>query len=131
MGGLPRVQAQARKILDNYDLMICVGADVLRMSVFSEVDPLPESMSVIQVGLRDWEMGKNYPTELAIRADVKTTLQSLVPVVSSMQSLNKKHKPILHCQNCEIKTGAHNESDIGKRCWAQPILMQGQSIPSC
>ena len=56
MGGLPRVQAQARKILDNYDLMICVGADVLRMSVFSEVDPLPESMSVIQVGLRDWEM---------------------------------------------------------------------------
>ena len=86
MGVIPRVQAQAHKLLDEYDLMICVGADVLRMSVFSEIDPLPESMSLIQIGLRDWEMGKNYATELAIRADVKTTLQSLVPEINSQLS---------------------------------------------
>ncbi|GIT23156.1 MAG: hypothetical protein CM1200mP40_28380 [Gammaproteobacteria bacterium] len=88
-------------------------------------------MSVIQVGLRDWEMGKNYPTELAIRADVKTTLQSLVPVVSSMQSSEQKTQANSSLPELRVKTGAHNESDIGKRCWAQPILMQGQSIPSC
>ncbi|NKB33237.1 MAG: thiamine pyrophosphate-binding protein [Pseudomonadales bacterium] len=86
MGGIPRVQAQARELLEDYDLMICVGADVLRMSVFSEIDPLPATTSLIQIGLRDWEMGKNYPTELAIRADVKTTLQVLVPIVESKKT---------------------------------------------
>ena len=141
MGGLPRVQAQARKILDNYDLMICVGADVLRMSVFSEVDPLPESMSVIQVGLRDWEMGKNYPTELAIRADVKTTLQSLVPVVSSMQSSEQKTQansslPELRAKNWCTQRERHREALLGSADFdARPIdpellmLQISESIP--
>ena len=141
MGGLPRVQAQARKILDNYDLMICVGADVLRMSVFSEVDPLPESMSVIQVGLRDWEMGKNYPTELAIRADVKTTLQSLVPVVSSMQSSEQKTQansslPELRDKNWCTQRERHREALLGSADFdARPIdpellmLQISESIP--
>jgi benzoylformate decarboxylase len=36
---------------------------------------------VIQIGLRDWEMGKNYPAELAVRADVKETLTALIPMI--------------------------------------------------
>lgn len=87
---LPRVQATARQMLEEYDLMICVGADVLRMSVYSEIDPLPDTTSIIQIGLRDWEMGKNYATELAIRADVKTTLQALVPTIDAVQSEQQK-----------------------------------------
>jgi hypothetical protein len=27
-------------------------------------------MSVIQIGLNDWEMGKTYPAEIAVRADL-------------------------------------------------------------
>jgi benzoylformate decarboxylase len=30
---------------------------------------------------RDWELGKNYPTSSAIRADVKETLRALLPMV--------------------------------------------------
>jgi len=77
MGSLNRNQSDVRQIMSEHDLLICVGADVLRMSVFSEIDPLPKSTAVVQIGLRDWEMGKNYAADLAIRSDVKHTLQDL------------------------------------------------------
>jgi len=34
--------------------------------------------------LRDWEMGKNFPAEIALRADVRETLKALVPVLKSL-----------------------------------------------
>lgn len=79
MGPLPRVQAQARKELEPFDLMIVLGADPLRMSVYSEVVPLPDRMPLVHIGLVDWDFGKNYPAELALNADVKETLRALVP----------------------------------------------------
>ncbi len=89
MGAMPREQSKARALLEHHDLMICIGADVLRTSVFSKVDPLPTRTRLVQIGLRDWEMGKNYPTELAIRADVKTTLQALTPTIKSRLSAER------------------------------------------
>jgi len=61
--------------------MLCVGSDVLQMSVMSEVEPLPETTKVAMIGLRDWEMGKNFPAEIALRANVKETLKALVPLL--------------------------------------------------
>ena len=81
LGALSRDQKRVRAILEAYDLLIVLGADVLRMSVWSEVDPLPPGLAIVQIGLRDWEMGMNYPTELAMRGDVKETLHALIPVL--------------------------------------------------
>ena len=81
MGQLSRDQKRVRELLSPYDTLVCIGADVLQMSVWSEVEPLPAGMDVIQLGLRDWEMGKNYPTGLAVRADVRETLNALTPLV--------------------------------------------------
>ena len=44
MGALSRLQKQVREVLSPYDLMIVLGADPLRMSVYSEVDPLPDGL---------------------------------------------------------------------------------------
>jgi benzoylformate decarboxylase len=82
LGQLSRDQRRVRELLTPYDTLICIGADVLQMSVHSEVEPLPSHMQVIQLGLRDWEMGKNYPAALALRADVKETLRALTPVLA-------------------------------------------------
>ena len=78
---LGRSQPDVRKVLEPYDMLICLGADVLRMSVYSAVDPLPEGMPVIQIGLNDWEMGKNYAAEMALRADLKETLAAVTPLL--------------------------------------------------
>jgi benzoylformate decarboxylase len=86
MGSLGRDQPRVRECLAPHDLMICLGADVLRMSVWHAVEPMPENMKVIQIGHRDWEFGKNYPTEMALRTDVKHTLQALAPVLAARRS---------------------------------------------
>lgn len=83
MGALTRNQKQVRDELTPYDLLVVIGADPLRMSVYSEIDPLPTDLSIVQIGLHDWEMGKNYPTEMAVRSDVGETLKALIPVLKS------------------------------------------------
>jgi benzoylformate decarboxylase len=81
MGALTRQQKQVRSTLEGYDLLLCLGADLLRMSVYSPVEPLPESLPVIHVSERAHELGKNYRTDLAIQADVKETLRALLPLL--------------------------------------------------
>jgi benzoylformate decarboxylase len=58
MGALSRLQKQVREVLSPYDLMIGLGTDPLRMSVHSEVDPLPEKLAIVQIGLVDWDLAK-------------------------------------------------------------------------
>jgi benzoylformate decarboxylase len=86
IGGLSRDQGDVRNVLSAYDLMISVGADPLRMSVYSEIDPLPNGMSVIQIGLLDWEMGKNFAADMAVRGDVRETLCALIPILQAKGS---------------------------------------------
>jgi benzoylformate decarboxylase len=81
MGTLTRAQKQVRATLEPHDLLLCLGADLLRMSVYSPVEPLPESLPVIHVSERPHELGKNYRTDLAVQADVKQTLLSLLPLL--------------------------------------------------
>ncbi|MBW6493709.1 MAG: hypothetical protein K0B16_03985 [Burkholderiaceae bacterium] len=86
MGDLTRNQKQVRETLQRYDLLLCLGADLLRMSPYSAVDPLPDDLAVVHISERDWELGKNYPTELALRADVGETLRALLPVLRARGS---------------------------------------------
>jgi benzoylformate decarboxylase len=83
MGALARIQKIARDALSPYDLIIALGGDPLRMSVYSEVDPLPDGLSIVQIGLVDWDLAKNYSAEIALKADVKETLRALVPALKS------------------------------------------------
>jgi benzoylformate decarboxylase len=81
MGTISRVQKQTRDMLAAYDLMIVLGADPLRMSVHSDIDPLPNGMSTLQIGLVEWDLAKNYAVEMALKADVKETLRALIPAL--------------------------------------------------
>lgn len=83
LGSLTRSQKQVRAALEPYDLLICLGADLLRMSVYSPVDPLPDGLPVVHVSERPWELGKNYRTDLAVQADVRQTLRALLPLVKA------------------------------------------------
>ncbi len=86
VGALTRNQKQVRAALEPYDLLVCLGADLLRMSVYSAVEPLPDGLPVVHVSERPWELGKNYRTDLAVQADVKETLRALLPLVRAQRS---------------------------------------------
>jgi len=90
MGMLSRQQQQVRSLLEPYDLLICLGADLLRMSVYSPVEPLPEGLPVIHVSERAHELGKNYRTDLAVHANVKETLTALLPLLRHLPSEDPK-----------------------------------------
>jgi benzoylformate decarboxylase len=84
VGGLSRDQKQVRTLLSKFDLLIALGSDPVRTSVWSEVEPLPDAMPVVHIGQIDWDMGKNFAAEMAVRADLRETLQALVPVLSKL-----------------------------------------------
>ncbi len=86
MGDLTRNQKKVRQTLEQYDFLLCLGADLLRMSPMSTVEPLPPEMPVMHITERDWELGKNYSTATAVRADVKETLLALLPVLRTMRT---------------------------------------------
>jgi benzoylformate decarboxylase len=81
MGSLSRDQRQVRDLLARFDLLIVLGADPVRMSVWSEVEPLPDGLPVLHLGLGDWDMGKNFAAEMAVRADLRETLLALTPLL--------------------------------------------------
>ena len=83
MGALSRAQKQVREVLSPYDLMIVLGADPLRMSVHSEVDPLPAGLPILQIGLVECDLAKNYGAEIALKADVKESLRVLIPALKA------------------------------------------------
>src|ERR1700742_1554029 len=125
MGALSRLQKQVREVLSPYDLMIVLGADPLRMSVYSEVDPMPESMSMVQIGLVDWDLAKNYGAEIAIKADVKETLRALVPALkaaggSALESRAKRGVEELASKNWSARRKPLMEQ-IAKSAGKSPI----------
>jgi benzoylformate decarboxylase len=82
-GTLPRAQPKVRETLAAHDLLVVVGADPLCMSVYSEVEPMPPGMPVVQVGLVERHVAKNWPVELAVLADVRETLGALTPALEA------------------------------------------------
>src|SRR6185295_13352558 len=90
VGQLTRSQTQVRAWLQPHDLVVCLGADVLRMSVHNPIDALPDGMPIVQISERDWELGKNYPTDIAINANVKQSLLALNSVMRARMTAAQK-----------------------------------------
>jgi benzoylformate decarboxylase len=90
MGILPRDQRRVRDLLAPYDLLFALGGEPLRMSVYSPVDALPPGLPVVQVGQRDWDLAKNYPAEIALKAHVGATLAALLGVLPRLIGAERK-----------------------------------------
>jgi len=73
--------------------MIVLGADPLRMSVYSEVDPLPEGLPILQIGLVEWDLAKNYGAEIALKADVKETLRGSFRALKPPAAVRSRRAP--------------------------------------
>ena len=85
MGDLTRNQVQVRKTLEQYDLLLCLGADLLRMSPYSPVEPLPDGMPVIHITERDWELG-NPARESACNGETSCFIQTDRPALFDAES---------------------------------------------
>lgn len=108
MGALTRQQPSTRALLEPYDVLIALGTDPVRMSVYSPVSPMPEHLKIAQIGLNDWDIGKNFPVGLAIRADVAETLTETHTMLEHALTANERaaidaRRPALVAANWQAK----------------------------
>src|SRR5215467_644376 len=76
-GQILRTQAGVRQALDPHDVLFSVGGDLFTWSLPSKVEPMPPGMRLIHLDTDPWEIGKNFPAEVAILGDPKATLPEL------------------------------------------------------
>src|SRR5215213_5820775 len=81
-----RSQTAMRKIFDQHDVLFSVGADLFALSLPSDVAPVSSDLKMIHLDVDPWELGKNYPAEVAILGDPKGTLPDLTAALHSRMS---------------------------------------------
>jgi benzoylformate decarboxylase len=80
-GPMPRLGQDVYALLMRHDLVFSVGGDLFTLSLPSDVEPMPPGMTVVHLDLDPWELGKNYPAEVAILGDPKATLPEVSEAV--------------------------------------------------
>lgn len=76
-GPMPRLGPPLRALLSRHDLLFSVGGDLFTLSLPPDVEPMPEGLTVVQLDVDPWELGKNYPAAVAIQGHPKVTLPEL------------------------------------------------------
>jgi benzoylformate decarboxylase len=82
-GALARVASAVRQLLLDADVLFSVGGDLLTLSLPFDVDPMPPGLEVIHLDIDPWELGKNYPTGVAILGDPKATLPEILAAIEA------------------------------------------------
>ena len=96
MGPLLRDQKVTRAALQGADVLFSVGADLLTMSLPSDVDPMPPGLKIIHLDPNPWEIGKNYPAQVAMFGDPKETLPEMKRALDQRLNPDQRKEARLH-----------------------------------
>ncbi len=66
------------------DLLVCLGARDFGGRVIPSGPEVPEAASIVRIGVDTSNMGRNYPTDLALISDVKEALADLTAAIDSL-----------------------------------------------
>jgi benzoylformate decarboxylase len=76
--GLPLWSPEVRERLNDYDVLLVVGMDLLRQYIYFEPPrPIPEQIRIVQIDEDPWQLGKNYPLEVGVLGDTHESLVEL------------------------------------------------------
>lgn len=86
-GILPQWAPDIRARLAEFDVILVVGMNLLRELIYRGPAPaIPETARLIQVDNDPWELGKNYPVEVALLGDPAAGLAELAERVNVLQT---------------------------------------------
>jgi benzoylformate decarboxylase len=76
--GLPLWSPEVRQRLEEYDVLLVVGMDLLRQYIYFEpARPIPEHVRLVQIDEDAWQIGKNYAVEVGLLGDAREALGEL------------------------------------------------------
>ncbi len=85
-GIVPQWAPDIRSRLAEFDVILVAGMNLLRELVYRGPAPaIPEAARLIQLDSNPWELGKNYPAEVALLGDPATGLAELADRVVALQ----------------------------------------------
>jgi benzoylformate decarboxylase len=112
--GLPLWSPEVRKRLEEYDVLLVVGMDLLRQYIYFEpARAIPEHTKLVHIDEDPWQLGKNYAVEVAVIGDTKTSLAELHGLLQ---------KPVTPARLASIRERAARH--IAKHTAAQEKLQQ-------
>ena len=89
--GLPIYAPEIRQRLNEFDVLLVVGMDLLRLYVYFEPSrAIPEHVRLVHLDQNAWEVGKNYPTEVGICGNPKDGLEELAGLLSSAMTQGER-----------------------------------------
>ena len=96
--------------LDGADVVIVLGANLLTPLVHTGDRMIPGSAKVVQIDVDDHELGKNYPAEVAIWADIQIGVSALVRMLAGLLAgtageLARKRRQMVAAKIAEVKAG--------------------------
>jgi benzoylformate decarboxylase len=87
--GLPLWSPEVRKRLDEYDVLLVVGMDLLRQYIYFEPSrAIPEHLRLVHIDEDPWQIGKNYPVEVGVLGDTREALRELKTNLESSGKLD-------------------------------------------
>jgi benzoylformate decarboxylase len=89
-GSMTRSQAGVREVLDQHDIVFSVGGDLFTWSLPSNIDPWPPGLPLIHLDTDPWQIGKNYPAQVAILGDPKATLPEITAAIGTRMTASAK-----------------------------------------
>ncbi len=85
--GLPLWSPEVRERLAEFDVIFVVGMDLLRQYVYFEPSrPIPEHIKIIHLDEDAWQLGKNYPLEVALLGHCKPGLTELDQLLAAQMT---------------------------------------------
>lgn len=85
--GLPVYAPQIFERIKDFDVLFFVGMGVFQLYVYYEPErPIGEGTRLIHLDQSTWELGKNYPMDVAIAGDPKTGLAELAKLLQAAQT---------------------------------------------
>ena len=106
--GLPLWAPEIHERLSEFDVVLAVGLDVLRLYVHYEPErAIPQHVRLVHVDHDAWELRKNYPTEVAVYGGLKPTLAELAQQLAEHQT-PAQHESI--SQRRTLRESTHAEA---------------------
>jgi benzoylformate decarboxylase len=81
-GAMVRLAPWIAEALAPHDVLFSAAGDLFTLSLPSSVEPVPKHLRIIHLDIDPWELGKNFPAEVAILGDPKATLPELTAAVA-------------------------------------------------